>query len=240
MFSNVLKKITRLFSNTLYYPGCLTHFVLPEIEANYVKILKTLGIEHLMIQEVVCCGSPVRAAGYTNEFIELKNHHESVLKGYGIGKIIFNCPSCYSTFNRFYGEEFEYVHITSLINQHIGRIGSIYNGKVATYHDPCHLGRYESIYEEPRNIIKKLGFKLVEMEDHGENAMCCGAGGGLRNNKKAIAKRIGKERIKQALDTGADVLITTCPLCYLHLKECAAGKIEVKEISEVIIDAIKS
>jgi Fe-S oxidoreductase len=235
-----IKRISLMFKNVLYYPGCLTTFVLPKIRENYISILKWMGQEHITIKELYCCGSPVRAAGYLDDFATLVKEHKQLLEKYGVGKVVFNCPSCYSTFKRFY-PEVEAIHITQLLAKpHIlSKIKPIYQNIKVTFHDPCHLGRYEGVYEEPRSIIKALGFEIVEMKNNRERARCCGAGGGLRNNYKEIAQAIGKERIKEAIETGAELLLTCCPLCYLHLKECAGKRIEVKELSEVVINAIK-
>ncbi len=240
MISSLLRKVSLLFKNTLYYPGCLTSFVLPEIKENYINILKWLEQEHIVIKERMCCGSPVRAAGYLEDFAALVDKHKKLLNDYGVGRIIVNCPACFVMFKRFY-PDFEVLHFVDLLAQEhvLRKLRAFACEGVITYHDPCHLARYAGKYEEPRAVLRALGFKLVEMEHNRKRTMCCGAGGGLRNNYPDIARAVGKRRIKEALSTGADALITTCPMCYLHLKECARGKIKVMEFSEVVTNAVK-
>jgi len=230
--------------NVLYYPGCMTKFILKDVEKNYEKILKKCGIDFIKLKDIeVCCGSPVRNAGYAVnfEFLVRKNHE--IFKRHNVRKIITNCPACYKTFKQDYPQivgdwNIEVEHITTTImnamkkrNLKINRL----NGK-ATYHDPCHLGRYSGIYDEPREIIKNMGYDLVEMEFSRENAFCCGGGGGLKANYPDLSKEIAKERIIEALKTNAKVLFTSCPLCYTCLKEVSNAlkkNIKVVEISSL-------
>jgi Fe-S oxidoreductase len=105
-------------------------------------------------------------------------------------------------------------------------------GKV-TYHDPCHLGRYSGIYEEPREIIKATGLELEEMNLSREQGFCCGGGGGLRANYPELSQAIAKERIQQAKAV-SNTLVTACPLCYLNLKDVAKDEVKVMDISEIV------
>jgi heterodisulfide reductase subunit D len=107
-----------------------------------------------------------------------------------------------------------------------------------TYHDPCHLSRVCNIYDEPRNVIKSTGAEIKEMKLSRNYSFCCGAGSGVRNNYPEIAHAIGKERIKMAKDTGADVLVTPCPMCYMHLKDNSDGKIKVKEATQMLLEDV--
>ena len=106
----------------------------------------------------------------------------------------------------------------------------------ATYHDPCHLGRILKIYDKPRKIIEKAGYCLKEMDLSKNKSFCCGGGGGMKSNYPELSNEIAKDRIEQAQKIGVDELITSCPMCYVNLKENSKS-IKVKEISEIIIDA---
>ena len=86
-----------------------------------------------------------------------------------------------------------------------------------TYHDSCHLGRHCNIFDEPRDVISSIA-NLVEMENNHDNSLCCGAGGGVKSAYPEIASQMADSRIKQALDTDADLLVTSCPFCKLNLK----------------------
>ena len=103
-----------------------------------------------------------------------------------------------------------------------------------TYHDPCYLGRHNKIYEEPREIIKKSG-DLKEMKLTKNYSFCCGGGGGVKSNHQELSNSIAKERIQMAKETKAECLVTSCPMCYLNLKENST-ELNVKEISQLFKD----
>ncbi|MEM5793965.1 MAG: (Fe-S)-binding protein [Candidatus Aenigmatarchaeota archaeon] len=227
--------------NILYYPGCLTKFVAKDLGENYRKILRKIGIDFIELKDLeVCCGSPALNAGYRNDAKNLAQKNLKVFKEHSVRKIITSCPACFKVFSQDYPKlldkwDIEVEHTTQTIAKAIKegklKLNKKFNN-IITYHDPCHLGRYSKIYEEPREILKFLGFEIVEMEFSRENSFCCGGGGGVVGNYPELAEEIAKERLKQATKTKAKVLVTACPLCYVHLKKFANG-MEVKEISEL-------
>ncbi len=228
MFRGLFSKFTS--GNTLYYPGCLTKFVLKDVEENYKKILTQLKIEYIMLGEMeFCCGSPVLNAGYEKEYNELVEKNREVLKKYGVGKIITNCPACYKMLKEQF-PEIKVEHITQTIWKNIDKMKlKSFNEKI-TYHDPCHLGRHSGIYDEPRYILQALDFEVVELRNNRENSMCCGGGAGLRTNAPQVSEKIAKmlgEEIK------TEKIITTCPLCYVQIKE-GTDK-QVLELSQVLV-----
>lgn len=227
----MLKKLFGLlrFGNTLYYPGCLTKFAAPELEENYKRILVKIGVDFITIPEFNCCGSPVLNAGYEKDFKELVKKNKEIFKKYGVKCIITNCPACYNILKEEYSVNVE--HISQTLFRNLKKIKPIYQGEI-TYHDPCHLGRYAGIYDEPRKVLEMLGFKVTEMENTKEEALCCGGGAGLKTNYPELANRIAKKRLEQCT---TKKLVTACPLCYKHLKENAKG-IEVYELSELLKD----
>ncbi|MFW9846750.1 MAG: (Fe-S)-binding protein, partial [Candidatus Thorarchaeota archaeon] len=111
-----------------------------------------------------------------------------------------------------------------------------------TYHDPCHLGRELGIYDAPREILEAIpGIELVEMESKREAALCCGSGGGVRSYDPDLAKRIGADRIRQALETGADVIATACPFCVNNLEAGASqegSSIGVADIVNLLAESL--
>lgn len=228
MFKKLLQKLT--VRNTLYYPGCLTKYSLPQIRENYEKILKKIGVDYIMLKELeLCCGSPAIRGGYNNDFNNIKKKNLELFDRYGVAKIVTNCPACYHVFKEEYGLEVE--HITSLVAKKIDRFDKGKFNERISYHDPCHLGRYSGIYEEPRQVLRALGFEVVELRNHNEQSLCCGGGGGLKSNNPDVANKIAKLRLKQVKTSK---IITPCPMCYVHLKENAKG-IEVLEFSEVLV-----
>lgn len=229
-FISIIKqKIKNWFDNTLYYPGCLTRYAAPELMEKYEQILNKLGINFITLPEQeFCCGSPVIHAGYKPDFDMLVKKNKELFKKYSINKIITNCPACYFIFTKYYSPiTVEHITQTIWINKNKLKIKKY---DEISYHDPCHLGRHSNIYDEPRKILEKLGFTVVELEDNKQRSLCCGAGAGLKANNPDLANKIAKKRLLQCK---TKKLVTPCPLCYKHLKE-NAKEIEVFELSEVI------
>jgi len=235
---NIFKKIFK--GNTLYYPGCLTKFVLKDIQNNYEEILKIEGIDFIKLSDKeLCCGSPVKNAGGKKLFKEMVLKNLKIFKEHGVDRIITNCPACALVLGQDYKEilgdrwDIEVVHMTEIITKKsLNKFQGQKNGLV-TYHDPCHLGRGLGIYEQPRVIIKKAGFKIKEMDLSREKSYCCGAGGGAKTNNPELSNRIAGDRFAQIKETKAEILITPCPMCYSQFKENTKGT-KVKELSEIL------
>ncbi|MFA5128447.1 MAG: (Fe-S)-binding protein [Patescibacteria group bacterium] len=235
---SIFKKIFK--GNTLYYPGCLSKFVAKELVENYRRILREAGVDFIELSDLeVCCGSPALKAGYTDDFRKLAEKNLQIFKDHSVDKIVTHCPACFMIFKKEYpkvlGEKWdiEVAHATEILNQKTKKSESI-KGAV-TYHDPCHLGRQMGVYEPPREIIKSLGYEIKEMELAGKESFCCGGGGGVQANESELADKIAKDRIAMAKKIGANILVTPCPLCYMHLKKNSEGEdIDVKELSHLM------
>ena len=219
-----------LFSKekVLYYPGCLTKGVLKTEFENYKDIFNILKLDFVLLSDSEsCCGLPVFNAGYKKDARKLAKKNFELFEKNGITKIITNCPSCYHTFKEIYPEllrdwNIEVEHATVTILNALHKRGIKYNGKnedriIVGYHDPCHLGRYSEIYEEPREVIDLLGGKLEEFTLNRENAMCCGAGGGLRANFPEMAKEAAKKRVS-GLSEDVMQILSPCGLCHANIK----------------------
>ncbi len=218
-------------SNTLYYPGCVTRHALPEVQERYEHLLRRAGVDFILLPgETLCCGSPVKRAGYESDFEELKAKNLAVFARFSVRRIITNCPGCYHTLK--YDYELEAFHVTQVLTQEDGHGARPANGEALTYHDPCHLGRWSGITEEPRRLLAGAGWQVTELPDNHENSLCCGAGGGLKSNFPDLANVIAKDRLVQ-VQNGR--LCTACPLCYAHFKENADG-VEVLEFSQALLD----
>jgi len=253
--TEIMKKIEHIFfsGNTLYYPGCLTKYVMKDIKKNYEMLLEKMGINYIELGDLEnCCGSPAINAGYKEDFINLIKKNYEIFKMHSIKKIITNCPACFYTLNKLYPKYFpkwdikaEYFTEVMLSAVKKGKIKfkkewrNCKNPTKITYHDPCHLGRYSNIYNSPRELLELAGYKIIEMKDTKENSMCCGAGGGVGSNNKKLSRKIGDERIKQAIETKVSILSTTCPLCTKHLDFSSKKKIKVKEFSEAMVERIE-
>ncbi|MFV1948887.1 MAG: (Fe-S)-binding protein [Anaerolineales bacterium] len=232
MFKDWLKKLSG--TNTLYYPGCVTHHALPDIAQRYESLLHQAGVDFIVLNgETLCCGSPVKRAGYADDFEELKCRNLEIFTRFSIRKIITNCPGCYHTLKHDYG--LDAYHITQVLAA--GKVveanpsREIVNEDLLTYHDPCHLGRWSEIYDEPRLLLREAGWVITELPGNHEFSLCCGAGGGMKSNFPDLANSIACQRLAQ-VENGR--LCTTCPLCYAHFKENAED-IEILEFSQAYV-----
>lgn len=220
--------------NTLYYPGCMTKFVLKQELENYKKILERLGISFTMLNEEICCGSPVLNAGYEKDAIKLARKNLEIFRKYNIKKIITNCPACFKFFKEDYKKmlpewDIEVEHVINIILERLDKKPGLIKNKAEediVYHDPCHLGRHMKVYEEPRIILSMLGYNVRDMTNNRENSLCCGGGGGLKANNTKLANSIAKEVVRQAEELGVKKIITTCPLCFANLAENSDIKVE--------------
>lgn len=239
----VFRKIKEFFGNTLYYPGCMTRYALKDIEENYRKLFKKIGLDLIEFPEYnLCCGSPVYHAGYKKDYDKLVSENKNLFEKHDITKVISNCPGCTMFLGPYYEKKnvrLNAKHATLVLWDAIkkGKLKLKKKKGVVTFHDPCHLGRFLGVYDEPREILKALGYEVREMRFNRENSACCGAGGGLINNNPEMAKLNAKKRGDEAKEIDVKVMVTCCPMCYHHLKENSG--VEVKELSQVLIDAVE-
>lgn len=216
--------------NTIYYPGCLTKYVLKDIANNYVNILNKFGVKFAIIKEKeICCGAPALNNGYILDFKDLRQRNYELFKKNKVGKIITSCPNCYKTFNEHYDLKVE--HITQTL-AHLGNKLPLKYEEDITYYDSCILGRQSGIYEEPRKVLDLLGFNIKELEFNRRNSICCGGGGNLKANLPNVADKMAL-RVLKFVKTKK--LVTACPMCYIHLKQNAPKGLEVYELSQLIL-----
>ncbi len=216
------------------------------------RILQMAGVNFgILGTEELCCGDPARRLGNEYLFQIQAQQNIELLNNYGIKKIVTGCPHCYNTLKHEYpqfGGDFEVVHHTEFIAGLIkeGRLQGIkeMNG-VVTYHDSCYLGRYNAIFDAPRQILHRLnGVKLVEMERNLEYGFCCGAGGGhLWLEEQKTGERINEMRTEQALATQAEVIATACPYCLQMFEDGiqtkgAGESVKAMDIAELVVKAI--
>ena len=197
-----------------------------------------------------CCGESIRKAGDEELFKRLAKENIKTFIDNGVKKILVSSPHCYHTFKNEYPEfrvNFEIVHISQylfeLVNEGRLKFKKDYRKKV-TYHDPCYLGRHNGIYDEPRDVLKKIpGLELNELVESRSDSLCCGGGGGRVWMETQKGERFSDLRIEQAIGVGAEVLATSCPYCITMLEDSrltmgASEKIEVKDITEIIQELI--
>ena len=227
-----------------YFIGCTSSYRTKEIALAAIKLLKQLGIKFTILRDETCCGSILLRYGYVDEAREQAEKLVKKFNEIGVKTVIFTCPGCYRTFKKDYPEilgrvlGFETLHLVEFLNTYLKDKNiafKVKSGEVATYHDPCHLGRHLNVYEAPRNIIRLVdGLSLVEMETIKNFAHCCGAGGGVKSTFPDLALKIARDRIDEALETGANMLLSACPFCKLNLKQAANGELKVLDVVELL------
>lgn len=235
----------------LYFSGCLPYFDIVfrdlgvntvEIARSTVKILNKLGISPVVMNNEVCCGHDLFWNGDVETFKKLAARNIQNIRDTGARKVIFSCPEGYRTFKLdypdFFDVEFEVVHISEFLSEKI-EAGEIELRKIdakVTYHDSCRLGRHLGIYDAPRNVIAEITGDFVEMASNRENALCCGTSGWT--NCDGISEEIRRERLKEGIDTGAAMMVTSCPKCLIHFTCHMSNRKEDYDIELVPFEAL--
>ncbi len=237
----------------LYFPGCYLCYDprLKKVARATADILNRAGIDYgILGTKENCCGESIRKTGDEELFKRLARENIKNFVENGVKKILVSSPHCYHTFKNEYPEfmvNFEVVHISQYLLELIEagklELTKAY-GKKVTYHDPCYLGRHNSVYDEPRAVLKKIpDLELVEMADTLEDSLCCGGGGGRIWMETVKGERFSDLRLEQAVGVGAEVPVTSCPYCITHFEESklalAEGETtEIKDITEIVQEVI--
>jgi len=212
------------------------------------KVLKQAGVNFgILGVEESCCGDPARRMGNEYLFQMQVEKNIELLKKYNVKRIVTGCPHCYNTLRHEYpqfGGNFEVIHHTEFIANLLkeGKLRIIKGSSgIVTYHDSCYLGRYNDIYEPPRQIMSNMpDITLVEMERNRERGFCCGAGGGhLWLEEQKVGQRINVMRTEQALDTKAQIVATACPYCLQMFEDgirtkAAEESLKVMDVAELV------
>ncbi|HYN72004.1 MAG TPA: (Fe-S)-binding protein [Nakamurella sp.] len=205
-----------------------------------------------------CTGDPARRAG--NEFLfqmMAQAAVDTINDAFGERtkrKIVVTCAHCFNTLTNEYpdlGGHYEVVHHTQLLNRLVRdrRLVTVTPvGRDVTYHDPCYLGRHNKVYSPPRELIEASGATLKEMPRNAARSFCCGAGGARMWMEEKVGKRINLERTDEALDTGADKIVTGCPFCRVMLTDgltarqdsgAARAEVEVLDVAQMLLAGVK-
>jgi Fe-S oxidoreductase len=239
----------------LYFVGCYFAYDprLKKVAVSTTKILNTAGVSFgILGSEESCCGESIRKTGGEQEFKDLAKGNIKTFIDRGVRKIIVSSPHCLHTFKNEYPEfmvNFEVVHISQLLAELIEEGRLELDGeftKRVTYHDPCYLGRHNGVYDAPRKVLHEVpGAELVEMAASRRDSLCCGGGGGRIWMETPKSERFSDLRVRQAAETGADVLVTSCPYCITNFEESRLGMegdevLEIKDLTEIVAEAIEA
>ncbi len=244
-----IKNANKESAEVLYFVGC-TAALTPSIQNIAIataKIFNKLGVDFAVFGEnEICCGSVAIRTGDLKAFEKTAEKNAQLFKDKKVKKIITSCAGCYRTLKKDYAkklEDIEILHTAEFLEQLI-KEKDIKLKKLemkVTYHDPCHLGRHMGVYEAPRNILNSC-VELIEMDTNRNGAMCCGAGGGVKKGFPQLSLDMATNRIKDAIDTGAKVLVSTCPFCYRNLSDALEGlmsDIMMVDFVELLLDALE-
>ncbi|NPA86241.1 MAG: (Fe-S)-binding protein [bacterium] len=229
---------------SLLFLGCTLRFGLPDLADKYRQVLDELGIDYLLAENEPCCGLPLYNAGLFDEF---KEHCKKVKEILRAKKMIFVCPSCCYTFKYIYPKfvekwKVQAVHVIELLTEllHKKKFGleAVLQEKQVGFHDPCHLGRGLGIYEQPRELLRAAGYNVLEPVLAKQYSFCCGGGGGLRATFPESSLAAAKLSLERFAKLGCKVVVTSCPMCLLQLREAASQHFpEIKVVD--ILEAIK-
>ncbi|MCX8014703.1 MAG: (Fe-S)-binding protein [candidate division WOR-3 bacterium] len=215
-----------------------------------VKVLKSAQVSFGITKEDVwCCCETIRNFGAEKIFQDLAQNNLQALNRAQVKKLLVTSPHCYTTYKNEYPSaeiKFEIIHTTQLFYELVQEKKIVPNKpikKKVVYHDPCTLGRQNNIYEEPRQVLKSIPeLELVEIENFNrKDSICCGAGSGGLWLDWQKGERLSDIRIKQVLETGAEVLAVACPYCLIMFDDSIKTmnvNLEVKDIAELLAEAV--
>ncbi len=222
----------------LLWVGCAGSFDdrSKKVSISLVKILQKAGISFSILGvEEKCTGDFAKRVGNEMMYQMMAEENIATLNGYNVQRIITACPHCLNTLRHDYpqsGGHYEVIHHAEFIDGLI-KAGKISLNKATagalTYHDPCYLGRYNNIYDQPRSILQSVSNGTVkELDRHGRESFCCGAGGGRMWMEETIGKRINLERTEEIVNLNVSTVAVGCPFC-LTMVEDGMKELEKEE-----------
>ena len=240
-------------AEVMYFVGCMSSFspAAQDIPMAFAEVMLHAGVDFALLGgQEWCCGFPLHAAGMEASAMEaLRRHNIERLTVLGAKTVVFNCPSCYQTWARFYRPHLpagvELYHASQFLARLIteGKIRLSRLDQIVTYHDPCDLGRNCGVYEEPRAVLEALpGVEFREARWNREQAHCCGGGGDLEAADAELAHGIAARTFQTLADTNAETLAVACPQCkrmFQSAAKSAKSKMEVVDLVELVRRAMQ-
>ncbi|PKQ29733.1 MAG: Fe-S oxidoreductase [Actinobacteria bacterium HGW-Actinobacteria-10] len=243
-------------SDIVYFAGCTASYVTTDVAESSMRMLQDSGYDiGYMGKDEACCGIPMKMAGKWDQFEDIYRHNTGEARKRGAKTIVTSCPACALVWKEMYpniaaehGEdyEFEVKHYSELVADAIaeGKVelkNNPFEGKTVTFHDSCHAGRAQGLYEPPRDMLKAIpGVNLVEMEHNREEGLCCGSVITLIG-EPPVAPILGGHRLQEAVDAGADTVVALCPCCQVQLRDSNVKNdlgLKVDDLSRVVAQAM--
>lgn len=236
----------------LFYVGCTSSYDrrAQKVAQSLVRIFQAANEPFGVLgEDEPCCGETVLSLGHKPYFEELTQHAASIFKEKGVGKLVTISPHCYDVFLNHFptsDDTFEPLHYTQLLGTLITEDKLPFKHSrdlKVTFQDPCFLGRKNQVYDPPRQILEALpGVTLVEMDNHGNDGICCGGGGGRMWMETPAGERFSDLRVQEAASTGASVIATACPFCIACLEDSIKALnlegLEVMDVAEIAARAL--
>lgn len=233
---------------TIFFAGCTGSYRMQDIAKAGVEVLNRAGVSmNCLGADEWCCTSPALRTGQTDMTKTAATAVVNKADAMGAQNMVMTCAGCFKTVSNDFGNYYarttqNVMHFAEYAEKLIAEkklvLKNEFKAKV-TYHDPCHLGRHAGVFEPPRNILGKIkGLEFVEMEKNRMDSRCCGAGGGYKSAFNDFAVNVAAERVKDAEEVGAEIIITTCPFCVLNLRQGAKqakSNIKVMDLSELLL-----
>ncbi len=215
--------------SVLYFPGCATNLLYPEVGLAAVSVLRKLGAEVLIPHNMLCCSTPVFNSGDVEGARVLARRNLDIFNSMNVDHIVTSCGSCGLTISQEWSEVLGIREAASVtgkvidISQFVSRnapddaISSISGGDIITYHDSCHLRRGMGVHKEPRELLSAiLGSRFVEMESADR---CCGGGGAFSIYLPELSQTVAETKMLGVEESGANVVATGCPACMMQLRD---------------------
>jgi len=221
------KSMLKKKADYVYFVGCLDSYRYLETAKKTFDILSCFGATLLPAEQ--CCGSPLLRTGF--DASQLMEANISQIEDIGADTIITGCAGCYTTLKNNYPRKFEVLSVPEFLAEHLSELNLKRLDLTVTYHDPCHLGRMNKVFDQPRKVIEAI-CDLKEMKASGKNARCCGGGGGVRAGYKGLSLKMAKRRLED-VPTGVDYVVTCCPMCIRNLSDAGAGE-RVVDLVELV------
>ena len=233
----------------LYFVGCAGAFDErnKQVTRAFIEILNKLGVDYGVLGDAeMCCGETARRMGNEYLFQVAAEENVALFSQYKFKKIVTLCPHGLNTIKHEYpefGGEYQVQHAAEFLAEHLAELnfkaGDGSNLGRLTFHDSCYLGRYNQIYDQPRELLEKAQHPPLEMNSTQKDSFCCGGGGGAMWMETAADTRINHQRLMQAMELDPNTIVTSCPYCMIMFDDALRSKgmteqVKVLDLVEVL------